>query len=123
MEPGSFVRVARVSDIRPGRGRTVKIGLREVGLYVIDGRIHAVDGVCPHMRGPLAEGRLAGAEVTCPWHGWRFDVTTGACLDPARSWARLRVHEVRIEGDDVLVALRERERRPPADVPPPLLEL
>jgi len=118
MEPGSFVRVASVSEVRPGRGRAVRIGLREVGLYNVGGRIHAVDGACPHMRGPLTEGRLAGAEVTCPWHGWRFDVTTGACLDPARPWARIRVHDVRIDGGEVLVALRVPERSPPPDAGP-----
>lgn len=38
---------------------------------------HAIDGVCPHQGGPLGTGRLCGTLLTCPWHGWQFDVTDG----------------------------------------------
>jgi nitrite reductase/ring-hydroxylating ferredoxin subunit len=50
-------------------------------LYNVDGRFHALDGICPHAGGPLGQGELNATIVTCPWHGWPFDVTTGKhCL-------------------------------------------
>ncbi len=118
-ENPTFVRVARLSDVLHGRGRSVRAGLREIALLNGAGRIHAVDGACPHMRGPLADGRISGAVVACPWHGWKFDVVTGACLDLAHPWARLRVHRVRVEGEEILVApvVPERKPRPVGDRP------
>ena len=52
-------------------------GERKVALCRVGGRPYAVTNVCPHLGGPLAEGYLEGPVLTCPWHGWRFDVTTG----------------------------------------------
>jgi len=69
-------------------------------LYNVDGAIHASSNRCPHAGAPLSEGFLDGVEVTCPFHMWSFDVTTGECLtDP--DWAGLETYEVRVEGDDV----------------------
>ncbi len=52
-------------------------GDRKVALCRVGGKTHAVTNVCPHQGGPLGEGYMEGATLTCPWHGWRFDVTTG----------------------------------------------
>ena len=62
---------------RPGAGTTVDAAGRTLGLFNVDGALYAVDNTCPHRGGPLGEGDLEGAIVTCPWHGWRYDVTTG----------------------------------------------
>ena len=70
-------RVAAVEDVPPGTGRESIAGGRVVALYNVEGEFHALDGICPHAGGPLGKGRLVGAVVTCPWHGWQFDVTTG----------------------------------------------
>ncbi len=53
------------------------VGDRVVALFNVDGNIHALDGVCPHQGGPLGQGELSGSVVTCPWHGWQFDVRDG----------------------------------------------
>ncbi len=53
------------------------VGERIVALFNIGGEYFALDGVCPHQGGPLAEGELTGCVVTCPWHSWQFDVRTG----------------------------------------------
>lgn len=94
-------KVACVSDVAPGQGKEVLAGEQVVALYNVDGRFFALDGVCPHAGGPLAEGAISGTVVTCPWHGWQFDVTNGKnCLNP-----RI-VHTcfpVRVVGDDILV--------------------
>ena len=46
-------------------------------LFNVDGQFFALDGVCPHQGGPLGQGELCGSIVTCPWHGWQFDVEDG----------------------------------------------
>ena len=48
---------------------------RVIALFNVDGTFYALDGVCPHQGGPLGQGTLEGCIVTCPWHGWQFDVT------------------------------------------------
>jgi nitrite reductase/ring-hydroxylating ferredoxin subunit len=55
---------------------------RIFAVYNVDGEFHVLDGVCPHAGGPLGKGMLQGGIVTCPWHGWQFDVKTGQhCLN------------------------------------------
>lgn len=75
--------LVRLDDIPPGTGREFTAGGRIIALFNIDGAIHAVDGLCAHAGGPVARGILNGSIVTCPWHGWQYDVTTGRhCLTP-----------------------------------------
>jgi nitrite reductase (NADH) small subunit len=70
-------KVAETRDVEPGAGLVVDAGGRTLALFNVDGAFYAVDNSCPHRGGPLGDGRLAGAIVTCPWHGYRFDVRTG----------------------------------------------
>src|SRR5258707_1257869 len=80
------IRVASVSDVPPGSSKEVMADDRVVALFNVDGMFYALDGVCPHAGGPLGEGTLRGKTVTCPWHGWQFDVSTGQnCLNPRMS--------------------------------------
>jgi nitrite reductase/ring-hydroxylating ferredoxin subunit len=58
----------------------VQVSGRAVAIYYVDGTMHAIDGTCAHRGGALGEGERVGDVVTCPWHGARFDVTTGAAL-------------------------------------------
>lgn len=74
---GEFITVAKVDDVIEGRGHIVDARGKSIALFKIDGRIYAIENVCPHRGGPVGEGDLAGKIVTCPWHGWSFDVTTG----------------------------------------------
>ena len=67
----------RVDQCPPGSSREVVVGEQVVALFNIDGNFFALDGVCPHQGGPLGEGELTGPVVTCPWHGWQFDIRTG----------------------------------------------
>ncbi|MFO0984402.1 MAG: non-heme iron oxygenase ferredoxin subunit [Planctomycetota bacterium] len=96
-----FVKVALVSDLAPGKARTVQAGTRRLALFNVDGKFHAIDNTCAHRGGPLGEGLVNGQVVTCPWHGWSFDVTTGQChTNPA---ARVPCFEVRVEGNEIQV--------------------
>jgi nitrite reductase (NADH) small subunit len=98
-----WIRVAAVDEIPPGHGKELVAGDRVVAIFNVDGRFFALDGVCPHAGGPLGEGRLQGCIVTCPWHGWQFDVTTGQhCLNANLRHASFAV---RIEGDDLFVEI------------------
>ena len=71
------VRVAAVSDVPPGSSKEVLADDKVVALFNVGGTFYALDGVCPQAGGPLGEGTLRGPIVTCPWHGWQFDVTSG----------------------------------------------
>ena len=51
----------------------------QVALFKVKGQVYALDNACPHSEGPLGDGELEEAIVTCPWHGWEFDVRSGAC--------------------------------------------
>jgi len=79
---GKLVTVCRVEDLPEGRGATVELeGGKELALYNVGGHFHAIENFCPHRGAPLADGNLIGHAVECDWHGWRFDVRTGACLN------------------------------------------
>jgi nitrite reductase (NADH) small subunit len=98
-----FVKVAALSDLPPGSAKAVETGGKAIALYNVDGNVFATTGTCPHRGGPLGEGDLASEVITCPWHGFQYDVKTGACLtNPALSLAR---HAVRLEGDSILVEI------------------
>ena len=72
-----------------------------VCLANVEGRLAAVDNVCPHRQGPLGGGWLEGEEVVCPWHAWAFSLTTGVARPPERG--KVSVFRVKVEGEDVLV--------------------
>ncbi len=93
--------IAKASEVPPGTGKTCELNEHQVAVFNVEGKFHCTTNVCPHRGGPLAEGELEGTVVTCPWHGWRFDVTTGA--SPVNPAAKIETYPVRIEGDDVQV--------------------
>jgi len=72
-----------------------------VAVFRLDDDWFALEDACPHMGASLADGTLDGPRVTCRWHGWKFDLRDGQ--GDRREWARARVRELRIEGEDVLV--------------------
>ncbi|HEX8200775.1 MAG TPA: Rieske 2Fe-2S domain-containing protein [Isosphaeraceae bacterium] len=100
--PG-FVKLATLEELPPGGSKEVEHDGRIYALFNVAGRISAIDGICAHQGGPLAEGQLEGTLVTCPWHGWQFDVRTGRNTLGGRQ--QQAVYEVRLEGRDVLVAV------------------
>ena len=78
-----FVFAAREAALAEGATVSVDIGGRTYALFRIDGQVRAIDGLCPHEGGALAEGTVSKGVVTCPWHGWTFDTCTGCSLEPA----------------------------------------
>ena len=75
--------------------------MKGYAVFNVEGVLSALDGICPHQGGPLAAGLVEGTCVTCPWHGWQFDVRTGQT--PLNGRLRQPVFEVKVEGNDVLV--------------------
>jgi nitrite reductase (NADH) small subunit len=89
-----------MADVPPGALIAVQAGDRTYALANVDGVLHALDNNCPHNGGPLARGTLQGQELTCPWHAWRWDVTSGRNCWPGTAWRAMRV-PVRLVGDEV----------------------
>ena len=96
------VRVGRAEDIPLYEGRRVTVGGRRIAVFRLDDRFVAVDADCPHAGGPLADGIVADACVTCPLHGWRFDLRTGAALTGVGA---VTVHDVVDRGGELWLTL------------------
>jgi nitrite reductase/ring-hydroxylating ferredoxin subunit len=101
MEASEFVAVARVDDVPPDSVRAVRAGEDEIALAHCDGGFYATQGHCLHLHGPLGEGHLEGCVLTCPWHGWQYDVRTGENeFDRA---IQLRTYEVEVADGEIRV--------------------
>jgi nitrite reductase/ring-hydroxylating ferredoxin subunit/alkylhydroperoxidase/carboxymuconolactone decarboxylase family protein YurZ len=98
-----WVLAARTSDLAAGGGHLAEVGGKAIALFQVDGEVFAVNNRCLHRGGSLAEGSVAGGLVTCPLHGWRFELRTGQC--PARPGAVLETYPVRQEGDQIFVEI------------------
>jgi len=73
----NWIRVASLNDCPPGQTLEVVAADRIVALFNVEGQVYAMDGICPHQGGPLGKGHLQGCVLTCPWHGWQYDVRNG----------------------------------------------
>jgi nitrite reductase/ring-hydroxylating ferredoxin subunit len=97
----AFLRAIRKEEIPNGMIRELQLDGTVIALANVNGTFYAVGNVCLHRGGPLAEGDLCGTTVTCPWHGWQYDVTTGKTLmNPA---VGVETYKVEVRGDDVYV--------------------
>jgi len=96
-----WIAVATLSECPPGTALEVVAGERIVAVFNVEGTIYAVDGVCPHQGGPLGKGTLTGNVVTCPWHGWQFNVCTGQHELNAK--IALGLLPVRVERETILI--------------------
>ncbi len=99
-----FVKIGRSTEVPEGRPEVFEIEDRHIAVYRLDGAYYAIEDICTHDGGPLAEGELDGQEVICPRHGARFDIKSGAAtcmpaITPVESYP------VRVEGDDLLIGL------------------
>ena len=97
-------RVARVEEIPADQPLLVEVEGLKLAVARVGDAVYAIDDTCVHQGGPLSGGKLYGTRVACPWHGWSFDVRTGACLFPPRGGPVPR-YPVRVEGGDVFVEL------------------
>lgn len=99
----TFIDIASTHDLQVGRAKTLAVGDRKIALCRTAKGFFALDNTCPHRGGPLGDGDLIADELICPWHLWGFDVASGTCLGNRE--LSVVTHEVKIEGDRVLVRL------------------
>ncbi len=96
-------RVCRLDELKPGAGREFVVGGRVLAVFHLETGVQIVEGICPHAGGPLAQGMVRGEVVTCPWHGWQFNVATGQHqLNPRMCVPSFRAI---VEGEEVYVEL------------------
>lgn len=100
----------RRADLDPERPAPIDTPWGSFALYVVGGRVHAVQSFCPHLDGPLFQGTQCGDTITCPWHQWRFSLVSGARLDQTAllhgGKPRLRVCSVAESASGTLVLSR-----------------
>jgi nitrite reductase (NADH) small subunit len=97
----AFVYAAKARDIAPGQIREIQLDGTTIALANVGGQFHALSNTCLHRGGPLGQGSLQGNLVTCPWHGWTFDVTSGK-VSGSQS-AGVGCYAVELWGEDVYV--------------------
>jgi nitrite reductase (NADH) small subunit len=105
MNTKKWVRMARCRDIPLREGRAVKAGDCEVAIFNLGDRFLAVENRCPHKSGPLADGILSGATVTCPLHAWKFALETGVGTNAPSAAACVRTFAARVEDEVIWVEL------------------
>ncbi|MDA7977173.1 MAG: non-heme iron oxygenase ferredoxin subunit [Pirellulales bacterium] len=101
-----FHAVARTSEVSDPGKILVEVEEQLVALFHVDGQFYALDDVCTHDGGPLADGELDGCQIICPRHGARFDIKTGAALTMPATFPT-QSHEVKIEDGQVYVKLNK----------------
>ena len=97
----AFVRTVKVGEVPPGKIRELHVEGKALAVANVGGKIYAVNNTCLHRGGPLGQGALEGKVVTCPWHGWQFDVTNGKVVqNPA---AGVDCYPTEVRGEDIFV--------------------
>jgi nitrite reductase (NADH) small subunit len=97
----AFARAAKTTEIAPGTIKEFQVEGKPVAVANVDGKFYAINNTCLHRGGPLGQGPLEGKIVTCPWHGWEYDVTTGKISqNPA---VGVNSYPVEVRGDDIFV--------------------
>ena len=97
----AFLRAARKDEIPVGAIREFQVNGTTVAVANVGGQFYAVNNTCLHRGGPLGQGVLEDNVVTCPWHGWQYDVTTGkVTMNPA---VGVQSYPVEVRGEDIFI--------------------
>jgi len=97
----AFVRAVKAAEVPPGTIRELQLDGKTIALANVEGKYYAIDNTCIHRGGPLGQGILEGKTVTCPWHGWEYDVTTGKV--GASPSVGVACYTVEVRGEDIFV--------------------
>lgn len=98
-----FVTIGPAEEIQPGERVVVRVGRVWVAIFNVDGTFYAIQDVCTHDDGPLAEGELFGCEIECPRHGARFDIRDGRVTAPP-AFIPVPVYDVRVQDGQLQVS-------------------
>lgn len=97
----AFERAVSQAEIPSGAIREVRVGEKTVAVAHVEDRFYAIDNVCLHRGGPLGQGELKGSVVTCPWHGWQYEVSTGqVTFNPDMC---VKTYPVELRGEEIWV--------------------
>jgi nitrite reductase/ring-hydroxylating ferredoxin subunit len=96
-----FMPAAKIAEVPAGTIHEFQVAGKAVALANVAGKFYAISDVCVHRGGPLGQGELHENVVTCPWHGWQYDVTTGKVTQNPVMGVACYATEVR--GDEVFV--------------------
>jgi len=102
-----FTKVCSKNDLESGKMKIVEVNGEQICLSRVQDQFFAISNTCSHQQGPLGEGELNDDIVTCPWHGWQFNVKTGKNTQMPVS---VEVYEVKLEGDDILISNEPKEQ-------------
>lgn len=104
----NWIRITGTENIPPREGRAVNLGSRSLAVFNLGDRFVAIDNRCPHSGGPLADGIVGGATVTCPLHNWRVCLESGAVTKPCDATPhQVRTYPVKVESGILLLALED----------------
>lgn len=99
---GTLVKVAEKKDLPGSSAKAVEVNGKQVALFNVDDKYYAIDDTCTHAGGSLSEGSIDGTEVTCPWHGATFDITSGK-VTGAPAQEDVKAYNVIVEGEDIKI--------------------
>src|SRR5918912_3846388 len=100
-----YVKVTEGKGIPPSQMKEVEVNGEKLCVANAEGKYYAIGNVCTHLGGPLAQGKLEGYEVQCPWHGSRFDIRTGKVVRPPAMRSE-PTYEIKVEDDNLLLKKR-----------------
>ncbi len=98
--------VANIDEVKEARGKRVVVDGEEIALFKVDGKICAISNMCPHQKfQKLHEGMFENGIVTCPMHGWAYDVRTGISTNasPEGAGGRVKVFKTEMKNGKVLI--------------------
>jgi nitrite reductase (NADH) small subunit len=98
-----WIKVGSLKEIPRSYGKVVQAGGKLIALFKMQDTVYAIDNECPHRGGPIGEGSVKGKLVSCPWHLWTFDLTSGQCL--SNPYGHVRSYAVSVDSDDVWVTI------------------
>jgi ferredoxin-nitrite reductase len=91
----------RADEIQEGAAKLVRVNNEEIAVFKHQGQLCAIQNICPHEGGPLAKGRIQGGAVVCPLHGYKFDLTSGACSTDAK--LKAKIFKLAQQGENYIV--------------------
>ncbi len=97
---GEFIKVASVTELEPGEGKSIEVNGERIALFNMDGRFYAIGDTCTHAEASLGEGELREFEVECPFHGACFDIRTGEAKTPP-AVTPVETYDVKVSGNDI----------------------
>ncbi|RKU39474.1 hypothetical protein C6496_01775 [Candidatus Poribacteria bacterium] len=96
-----WLNVVKTSEIEPGQSIAIKLDNKIIAIFNTGKKFYAINNACPHLGGPLNEGTLEGEVVTCPWHGWQYDLKSGCPI----TTPNVRTYPLRLDGDTLQIAV------------------